>query len=148
MGDEHMEDHRKRMAVLEGELSALRTAHGNTRDELLRYRRAMEATSACFLMTDARQCILDVNPALQEQLGYGREELQGRKIDTLYDRTTLQFYAASRDHLSFEADFLCRDGRRVPMLFNRSRLVDERDRIDGYAVFLSDLTELKVVQEI
>jgi diguanylate cyclase (GGDEF)-like protein/PAS domain S-box-containing protein len=142
-----LDEHRKRIAGLERSLRGLRAEHEEVREELLRYRRAMEATSAGFIMLDMEHRIVHANPALLDQLGYSTEDVLGREIESLYDRRSLQFYAASREHLSFEALFLDREGRATSMLFNRSRLRDDKGQPVGYAAFLSDLTELKVVQQ-
>jgi len=136
----------KCIAALEQSLSDLRVKCEQTQCELQRYRRAMEATSAGFLMTDTEHRILQVNQALLDQLGYGPDELIGRGVETLYDRGSVQFYAASREHLSFEASLLHKTGQTIPTLFNRSRLQDDDGHPVGYATFLSDLTELKVVE--
>ena len=62
-------------------------------------------------------------------------------------KATVDFYSASPDHFSFEALFRANDGRGIPMLFSRSTLKDENDKITGFMYFLTDLTDLKATQE-
>jgi diguanylate cyclase (GGDEF)-like protein/PAS domain S-box-containing protein len=49
--------------------------------------------------------------------------------------------------MSFEAHLITQSGRSLPTLFNRSTLRDESGEVSGFMVFLTDLTELKSVQE-
>ncbi|MFZ1199591.1 MAG: diguanylate cyclase, partial [Desulfobacterales bacterium] len=80
-------------------------------------------------------------------LGCEREEITGKLPDTLYDKKSVMFYFANQDHISFEARFAVKGGREIPLLYNRSTLRNEKGVITGYVTFLSDLTELKLVQQ-
>jgi len=111
------------------------------------YRRIMNATSEGFVLLDRKQNITEVNPALAALTGFEPQELVGKRIDQLYDHGQVEFYSASRDHLSFETVFTGRNGRPNSMLFNRNTLRDEAGEVSGYMVFLTDLTELKGTQE-
>ena len=73
--------------------------------------------------------INDVNKALLRISGYNREDFIGQSVDQFYDKTSVNFYSASRDHLSFEASFCTKTGVRIPMLFSRSILKDETARL-------------------
>ena len=111
------------------------------------YRRAMNAASEGFVLLDRNQNITEVNPALVALTGFEPQELVGKRIDQLYDHGRVEFYSASRDHLSFETVFTARNERPISMLFNRNTLRDESGEAAGYMVFLTDLTELKATQE-
>jgi diguanylate cyclase (GGDEF)-like protein/PAS domain S-box-containing protein len=88
-----------------------------------------------------------VNKALSKISGYSRDDFIGHPVDKFYERASVDFYSASPDHFSFEALFRARDGRGIPMLFSRSTLKDENDKITGFMYFLTDLTDLKATQE-
>ncbi|MBI5580740.1 MAG: PAS domain S-box protein [Deltaproteobacteria bacterium] len=111
------------------------------------YRRVMNATSEGFVLLDRNQNITEVNPALVALTGFEPQELVGKRIDQLYDHGRVEFYSASRDHLSFETVFSARNQRPISLLFNRNTLRDESGEAAGYMVFLTDLTELKATQE-
>ena len=112
-----------------------------------KYHRVLESTYEGFMLLDSDLVITDVNKALLRISGCSREDFIGQIVDKFYDKTSVNFYSASRDHLSFEASFCSKAGARIPMLFSRSILKDENGAIYGYMYFLSDLTELKVTQE-
>ena len=112
-----------------------------------KYHRVLESTYEGFMLLDSDLVINDVNKALLRISGCSREDFIGQIVDKFYDKTSVNFYSASRDHLSFEASFCSKAGVRIPMLFSRSILKDENGAIYGYMYFLSDLTELKATQE-
>jgi diguanylate cyclase (GGDEF)-like protein/PAS domain S-box-containing protein len=120
-------------------------------DELRRseekYRRVINSTSGGYILTDKDFLIIDVNRSLLIMLGCKRENLIGKHPDSLYDSQSVMFYSADRDHFSFEARFAVNQGGEIPLLYNRSTLRDEQGVATGYVAFLSDLTELKIVQE-
>jgi diguanylate cyclase (GGDEF)-like protein/PAS domain S-box-containing protein len=111
-----------------------------------KYRRVVNSTSEGFMMLDRELRITEVNPALLFMTGYGPEELIGKSADGMYEQGGVEFYSASRDHMSFEATLITRDRRHLPILFKRSTLRDEAGRVIGYLFFLTDLTELKATQ--
>jgi diguanylate cyclase (GGDEF)-like protein/PAS domain S-box-containing protein len=111
------------------------------------YRLVMDATSEGFVLLDRNQNMTEVNPALAALTGFEPQELIGKRIDQLYDHDRVEFYSASRNHLSFETVFTARNGRPIPMICNRNTLRDESGEIAGYMVFLTDLTDLKATQE-
>jgi diguanylate cyclase (GGDEF)-like protein/PAS domain S-box-containing protein len=142
------------MGIIEDKIKALNTrllrakkAEREARALAMKYRRALDSTLEGFMMLDAELCITEVNPALLKMTGFTAEALIGRRMDGLYDHGRVEFYSASREHLSFEADLSAGDGRLIPVLFNRSTLRDVTGHPVGYMVFLNELTELKAAQE-
>ena len=111
-----------------------------------KYYRVLESISEGFMMLDCDLAIIEVNNALLKLSGYRRDDFIGFKIDKFYDKASVSFYSASRDHLSFEAQFQAGSGQKIPMLFSRSTVKDDTGRQNGYMYFLTDLTELKVTQ--
>ncbi|MDP4857667.1 MAG: PAS domain S-box protein [Desulfobacterales bacterium] len=112
-----------------------------------KYRRVIDTTSGGYILMDPNFLIIDVNRSLLQMLGCEREELIGKLPYTLYDKKSVTFYFANQDHISFEAQFAVKDGRDITLLYNRSTLRDEKGAVTGYVSFLSDLTELKLVQQ-
>ncbi len=112
-----------------------------------KYRRVIDTTSGGYILMDPGFLITDVNRSLLQMLGCERGELIGKLPDTLYDKESVMFYFANQDHISFEAQFAVKDGGRISLLYNRSTLRDEKGVIAGYVAFLSNLTELKLVQQ-
>ena len=112
-----------------------------------KYHQILENTYEGFMLLDSDLVIKEVNKALLRISGYDRQDFIGQSVDKFYDKASVDFYSASRDHLSFEASFCTKAGVWIPMLFSRSLLKDENDTINGYMYFLSDLTELKATQQ-
>ena len=112
-----------------------------------KYHRVLDSRFEGFMQLDDDRVINEVNTALLKISGYNRDDFIGHPVDKFYDKATVDFYSASPDHFSFEALFRANDGRGIPMLFSRSTLKDENDKISGFMYFLTDLTDLKVTQE-
>jgi diguanylate cyclase (GGDEF)-like protein/PAS domain S-box-containing protein len=112
-----------------------------------KYNRVLESRFEGFMLLDNNRFIIEVNKALLKISGYNRDDFMGHSVDKFYDKTSVDFYSASPDHFSFEALFRANDGRWIPMLFSRSTLKDENDKIMGFMYFLTDLTDLKATQE-
>jgi len=112
-----------------------------------KYNRVLESRFEGFMLLDNNRFIIEVNKALLKISGYRRNQFIGYPVDKFYDKASVDFYSASPDHFSFEALFRAKDGRGIPMLFSRSTLKDEYDKITGFMYFLTDLTDLKATQE-
>jgi diguanylate cyclase (GGDEF)-like protein/PAS domain S-box-containing protein len=112
-----------------------------------KYNRVLESRFEGFMLLDNNRFIIEVNKALLKISDYSRDDFIGYPVDKFYDKTSVDFYSASPDHFSFEALFRANDGRGIPMLFSRSTLKDENDKITGFMYFLTDLTDLKATQE-
>ena len=112
-----------------------------------KYRRVIDSTSGGYILMDKNFLIIDVNQSLLKMLGRQRNEIIGKPPESLYGSHSVVFYSADRDHFSFEARFFVEQGGDIPLLYNRSTLRTDQGVIKGYVAFLSDLTELKVVQE-
>ena len=132
---------------LKRELEECRKAEKISQYNEFKYRSLVENAYEGFMLLDGDLVINDVNKALLRISGCNREDFIGQSVDQFYDKTSVNFYSASRDHLSFEASFCSKTGVRIPMLFSRSILKDENGAIKGYMYYLSDLTELKATQE-
>ncbi len=137
-----------RIKQLEEEVASLnRRCEEKVKTSLAKYRRAIEATSEGFLELDLEYRIVDYNSTIVALTGVSGESLLHRPVASLYDKQTVNVHFASRNHLSFEADFYSSTGEELPLLFKRSVLRDEEGQPNGYLVFLTELTELKKAQE-
>jgi diguanylate cyclase (GGDEF)-like protein/PAS domain S-box-containing protein len=131
---------------LEKQLEQCRQALELSQYNEIKYRSLVESISEGFMLLDIDRVITEVNQALIKTSGYAQDDFIGRHVDIFYDKVSIDFYSASRDHLSFEASFRSKDGRKIPMLFSRSILKNDKGEITGYMYFLTDLTELKLTQ--
>jgi diguanylate cyclase (GGDEF)-like protein/PAS domain S-box-containing protein len=133
----------RQIASLKKELTECRTQRKQAEDK---YNRVLDSRFEGFMLLDENRMIIEVNKAMLKISGYDRDDFSGQLVDKFYDKNSLNFCSASPDHFSFEALFRARDGRLIPMLFSRSTLNDEKNRITGFMVFLTDLTDLKETQ--
>jgi diguanylate cyclase (GGDEF)-like protein/PAS domain S-box-containing protein len=106
----------------------------------------VDGTSQGFLLLDPNLAVTDLNRTVLKMLDHSPDELLAKPFYDLYDRGSVEFYFADTNHLSFEATFLTKGGRKVPILFNRSTLRDASGELTGYVAFLTDLTELKAAE--
>jgi len=137
-----------RIKELERELEALKVAsQKQTDNSLTKYKRIIDSTSEGYLELDYDLKIVDYNTTILALLGNDDTMLVNRSFDSLYDKDSVFAHFASRDHLSFEAEFYTKTGERVALLSKRSVLQDAEGKSNGYLVFLTDLTELKQAQE-
>jgi len=130
----------QQLETLQREFEECRKAKEISQYNEFKYRSLVENAYEGFMLLDGDLVINDVNKALLRISGCNREDFIGQSVDQFYDKTSVNFYSASRDHLSFEASFCSKTDVR-------SILKDESGAIKGYMYYLSDLTELKATQE-
>jgi diguanylate cyclase (GGDEF)-like protein/PAS domain S-box-containing protein len=111
-----------------------------------RYRQVIDCTSQGFLLLNRALQVVDLNLASERLLGLERGAILGQRCDRFYDRASVAVHAASRDHLTFEAE-LAGGVHRVPALFSRSRLRSDSGQEAGYALFITDLSEKRLAEE-
>ena len=111
-----------------------------------KFRLVVDGTSQGFLLLDRNLAVTDLNKAVLQILDYAPDELLAKPFYDLYDRGSVEFHFADTNHLSFEATFLTKGGRTVPILFNRSTLREASGELTGYVAFLTDLTELRAAE--
>jgi len=89
------------------------------------------------LVTDAKNIIVDVNPAASEQLGLHRDQLLGKSMgDLLIDTHLLDSAVVT----ATAARCIRGDGRQLPVLLSRGRLASATNQIGGFVWVLSDMT--------
>ena len=137
-----------RIKELEKELETTKvTSQKLVEISLTKYKRIIDSTSEGYLELDHDLKIVDFNSTILDLLGNDETMLVNRPLDSLYDKNSIFAHFASRDHLSFEANFYKNTGEMLPLLLKRSVLHDTEGKSSGYLVFLTDLTELKQAQE-
>jgi PAS domain S-box-containing protein len=91
------------------------------------------------------------NPAAYRMLGYGNDDLVGMQIGDVFEEeeqdqanafmgTWLEALIRTGTISSIEASFIARDQRRVPVLFSRTAIKDENDRITDIICIAKDMT--------
>ncbi len=137
-----------RIKELEKELETLKgTCQKQIENSLTKYKRIIDSTSEGYLELDSDLEIVDFNSTILDLLGNDETILVNRPFESLYDKNSIFAHFASKHHLSFEANFYTATGEMVPLLSKRSVLQDSEGKLNGYLVFLTDLTELKQAQE-
>jgi|GEM_PF-1663856 len=95
-----------------------------------------------------------VNPAYARMHRYSVEELIGEPITKVFpsdDWESLERHiqiAHERGHYIFEADHIRKDGSRFPAANDVTTLRDEDGRIMGRIVYVQDITERKIAEEM
>ena len=114
-----------------------------------KFRRIIETAAEGFAMIDDDRRIIDVNAAYCRMLGYEREELIGKTPRDLGTEEYRRFYDAhsdqmlSRPYRVFEASYVHKEGRVVPVLVHGNTLTDEAGHVLGHVGFITDLSEQK-----
>ena len=93
----------QQLESLKRELEDCRKAKEISQYNEFKYRSLVENAYEGFMLLDSGLVINDVNKALLRISGCNREDFIGQSVDKFYDKTSVNFYSASSDHLSFEA---------------------------------------------
>jgi PAS domain S-box-containing protein len=120
--------------------------------EIRRLGEALRQTQQAIVITDAYLNFEYVNPAFTRLLGYSLEEVAGKSIDLLATDGgpgALQTSTIASEGGRFNGEVLQRakDGRIVPILLNATPVVDEQGRVLNYVGSLTDLSDLKRMEE-
>ena len=102
--------------------------------------------------------IKSANPAAYRMLGYGSGELLSMSIGDVFEEeeqeqanaffgTWLEALIRTGTLSSIEACFIARDGRRVPVLFSRTAIKNERGVITDIICIAKDMTGYQRVEE-
>ncbi|GAB1544523.1 hypothetical protein NUACC21_71990 [Scytonema sp. NUACC21] len=140
--------------------SGLRTAKRHL-EISLQHLRSSEARFGCLaesniigvIVADINGGIVEANDAFLRMVGYTREELLSGQMQWR-DLTPPEYFEVTQRSIQelrergacapFEKEYLCQDGRRVPVLKVSALLESNRERIIGFVV---DLSERKQAEE-
>lgn len=109
-----------------------------------RYRVLAENISEGFAVQDEQGRLQEVNDALCRMLGYRREELLGQSMLELLSepyRTELRSHLAQARGGRCQAEWLCRDGRRIHTDISLQPLPADGESSGGYCTIVTDVTE-------
>jgi diguanylate cyclase (GGDEF)-like protein/PAS domain S-box-containing protein len=147
MANTYPQELERRVEQLERELIGARESCAREIEEAReRYQRVLSSTSEGFLELDTELRITDCNAIILDLLGYRKEYLLSERLPNLYDKESVFAHFASKNHLSFEANFRTATDDRLPLLCKRSQVRDTDGTPLGHLVLLTDLTELRITQ--
>ncbi len=121
--------------------------------EIRRLGEALRQTQQAIVIADAGLNFEYVNPAFTKLFGYTQEEVTGRSIDLLSVSDETPGALATPDPAAVSGRFngevlqRAKDGRMLPVLLNTAPVVDETGRVLNYVGSLTDLTDLKRMEE-
>jgi len=115
----------------------------------------IECMNDSLIVIDERGEIRSINGATEYLLGYTSEELVGKRADVIFDReasrslANLDLASSGGNHVaqSIEMVYTARNGRKIPVLFSRSQLVNAKGTSQGMICVAQDLTERKKAEE-
>jgi diguanylate cyclase (GGDEF)-like protein/PAS domain S-box-containing protein len=115
---------------------------------------ALDSVCDAVMLTDARNRVIDVNPAFTEITGYGRGEILGQSPALLHsDRHEAGFYQAMWDSIAktghWRGEILDRrkNGEDFLALLDISTLQDETGQIIRHIGVITDIGPLRAAQE-
>ncbi len=114
----------------------------------------MESMTDTLVVVDADAKIKTVNIATCELLGYEREELLGKPIETILeskdifrDKTKLEELFDIGRVVNYETEYTTEEGGRIPILFSSSVMKDKDNSIICIVCTGRDITERKRAEE-
>ncbi|GET42237.1 multi-sensor hybrid histidine kinase [Microseira wollei NIES-4236] len=120
------------------------------------FRGVFESDMIGILFWNIEGQITDANDAFIRMTGYSREELQGGKI-YYRDITPPEYSETDKEKLKllhtvgkyepFEKEYICKDGRRIPILLGCAFLPGYRDRGVAFVLDISDRKQLEQERE-
>jgi len=118
-----------------------------------KYRTLVETAQEGIAITDHKENLTFVNQAFADLLGYRKDELLGKNLRdlseelqyTIFKKETVRRKAGAVSR--YEAVLLTKSKRPVPVYISGVPMTDENGRFTGTLGILTDLTEIKKVQE-
>jgi len=135
--------------AVEEKLRLQRVELRETRDYL---NSILENTGDMVITTDLDRRIVSFNRGGELMLGYTREEMLGRSIESLYPteeerRTLLKRVMAEGGVSNYETQLIHKDGRLVDISLTLSPLKDNQGRVIGTVGISKDITEQLALQK-
>ena len=139
---------RRRVAKLEKQLATYRQEKSEER-----FRSLFEYAPVAYQSLDEQGCLLDVNPAYCEMLGYHAEELIGKSFGELWTPATRATFAQIFDklkqenHTHADLQLMRQDGTVLAVILDGTIQRDEQGRFVRTHCILHDVTERKHTEE-
>ncbi|MFD2110516.1 PAS domain S-box protein [Thiorhodococcus fuscus] len=118
-----------------------------------RYRELVEQANSAILRVKHDGRILFINPCAQRLFGWNEDEILGRPVDILLPERTAQgggqqplfqsVVARPKDFASHLNENLCRDGRRLWMMWTNYAIRDDDGKVREILAIGNDVTEQK-----
>lgn len=107
----------------------------------------IKSMSETLIIISPENTIKDVNAAAGSLLGYTREELIGEPISTVIDASLfVDHFVAGKEILAYREAVLTRkDGRKIPVFFSASQMVNADNVLQGIVCAAHDMTYIKRV---
>ncbi len=126
-----------------------------SRDRASFFEKAVQASSQPFASAHPEGLIMNFNQAFAELTGYSADELQ--KKNWIADITPPEWRELTEKMLArvretgkpqtYEKEYLRKDGTRVPVETTVNQVLDEKENIEYYYVFVKDLTASKISEK-
>ena len=150
--------------VVEGDLSGgvtftaldvteRRRAEDALRASEMKYRRLVETLQEGIWAIDREGCTSFVNPRMAEMLGLTVEEMHGKHVSSFLDERGVEDYEKYLERRrgggreQHEVAFIHKNGERVYVRLETSRLTDENGDYVGAIAGVQDITELKRAED-
>ncbi len=143
----------ERTADLRRAIAELEAAQGELLISEERYRTLVETMREALGENDENGVLTYVNPRFCEMLGYPYDEMLGRRVTDFLDeagRRTFEAELARRkrgESGSYELVFERKDGRKIHTIVAPQAILDDQDRFKGSFAVITEITELKQVEE-
>ena len=116
-----------------------------------RYRGLFEQSRDAMYFSSLEGKFIDFNQAMQDLLGYSRQELLTMHASKIYDNPVdrdrfMTVMAARGSVKAYEVQFRHKDGRKLTCWLSSSTRKDEESRIIVYQGLIQDITEMRSLQ--
>ncbi len=121
-----------------------------------RYRDIIESSADAILTADNDNIITYWNRGAENLLGWRRDEIIGKPLETLIpddllearEMSCIEYGLKQKGKVTnYQTERLTREGKRVLVSLTVTLLPGEFEDVDGYSIIMRDLTELKVREE-
>lgn len=110
-----------------------------------RYRRIIETTEQGFWLISIETKTLAINPALENMLGYRRDEMIGKSPLEFADAKNQEIFRSQMQkirhtrHRKYEIELLSKQGEKIPAIFSDTTLTNDHDKPIGAFALITDL---------
>ena len=131
----------------------LKQSEAALRESEERHRLSLEASPDPIVLYDIQGKVSYVNDAFEQTFGWSSDEVIGKRMDFTPQQNLPETKAAIEKMLrgekikAFESRRLTKDGRLLDIRISASRFLDGEDKLAGYIVIFSDITERKRAEE-